>query len=141
MISIMADADFQGQFERILSCCQSQPWLAFFEDLDVQIKTFRELGFAPETRDDVVFERCQAEGIQLLTANRNHDGEYSLEATLRCNPQSLYPVFTIPDAQRLMNDSRYLNLVTEHLLESLFDFRERPSDFVGLGRIHLPKRV
>lgn len=81
---------------------------------------------------------CQHKELVLITANRNHDGEDSLEATIRREntPHSL-PVLTLADADRILFilfDPVYADHVAEKLLQYLLEI-----DLVrGTGRLYLP---
>ncbi len=71
----------------------------------------------------------------LLTANRNHDGPTSLEATIhqRNNDQS-YPVVTISDPQRFGLVRSYTEEAAIRLLEVLLDI----NNYRGCGTIYIP---
>jgi hypothetical protein len=70
-----------------------------------------------------------------VTSNRNAEGSDSLEATIRAlsTPNSL-PVFTLADAQRVLQERSYAERVADRLLEYLFDI----DNCRGVGRLYLP---
>lgn len=99
------------------------------------VYSFTDLRLTPETPDNVLWRRCQQEAVVLITANRNQDGDDSLEAVIRAESRSdSLPVFTVSDAERLLLDRGYAHRVAERLLGYLLDI-----DAVrGTGRLYLP---
>lgn len=135
MKAILADINVVRQVWVLVARLSREPWHEFWEDLGVDVLTFRDLGLAPTTPDDILWRRCQSERVILVTANRNADGTDSLESVLRSeNTPSSLPVFTLSDAQRLLLDRDYLDRSAEKLMEYLIDIdRVR-----GTGRLFLP---
>ncbi len=78
---------------------------------------------------------CQREGLVLLTGNRNHDGDDSLEETIwqHSQPHSL-PVITISDVRRFGKDSAYDARLAEDLLTYLVDIDK----YRSTGRLYVP---
>jgi hypothetical protein len=105
------------------------------ESLGLFIHSFHELGLTSTVADDVLWQVCQQQQIVLVTANRNDEAPNSLEATIRSqNREDCLPVFTVADAQRILNDRNYARRVAEKLLEHLFAIdRVR-----GTGRMYVP---
>lgn len=99
------------------------------------VLTFDDLQLSPETSDAIVWQTCQREQLILVTANRNADGPDSLEATLRMhNKATTLPVFTIANADRVIQSQDYAERVAVRLLDYLLDIdRVR-----GAGRLYLP---
>jgi hypothetical protein len=66
---------------------------------------------------------------------QNEEGPDSLEATIRTNgtAQSL-PIFTLADANRVLSERSYAELVADRLLEYLYDM----DNLRGSGRLCLP---
>ena len=114
---------------------QAEPWVEFWNRLELSYLSFADLGLSPSDSDAVIWHRCQQRQAFLLTNNRNDDGEQSLETTIRAynTPQSL-PVFTIGDAEKLRTDRQYLERVIWALLEYLLEIDNLP----GTGRLYLP---
>lgn len=96
---------------------------------------FPHLGLAADTADSVLWRVCQERQLVLLTANRNHDGPDSLEATIRAGntPDSL-PVLTVSNAQRLQHSRDYVERVVEQFLDYLLKIEQ----IRGKGRLYLP---
>jgi hypothetical protein len=103
--------------------------------LGFTVATFQDLGLQPEDSDRVVWQRCQAEQLVLITTNRNDEGPDSLESTIRTLviPSSL-PVITLADAKRLLFDRSYADRTADKLLEYLFDLDQ----YYGAGRLYVP---
>jgi hypothetical protein len=137
VIILLADVNIQGHIEIMVKRMQSEPWLGFWNHLQLSCVSFTEVGLSPTDSDAVIWQRCQERRVFLLTNNRNDDGPDSLEATIRtCNaPQSL-PVFTIGDAERLNNEREYSDRVIWGLLEYLLEI----DNLLGTGRLFLPAK-
>jgi hypothetical protein len=132
---VVIDANVEGQGTHIWLRMQTAEWRGLTADLDVTVRTFREIGLDPSSRDDAIWRFCQAQGYYLLTSNRNEDSDDSLEATIRREgtPTSL-PVFTLPLPDRVYSDSVYL----ERVVEKLLDFMLYADNIRGAGRLYLP---
>jgi hypothetical protein len=86
------------------------------------VYTFANVGLPAEASDAVVWHLCQQRQLLLITANRNKDGEDSLEATIRmANTPSSLPVFTLADANHFRQSKPYADRVAEKLLEYFLD--------------------
>ena len=135
MILLLADINIQGHIEIMANRMQAEPWIGFWNHLQLSCVSFAVLGLCPADSDAMIWNRCQEQQAFLLTNNRNDDGPDSLETTIRtCNtPQSL-PVFTIGDAERLKNDQQYSDRVIWALLEYLLEI----DNLSGTGRLFLP---
>ena len=135
MSVILIDANIEGQGALIWMRMQTAQWRDFTADLNVTVRTFREVGLDPASPDDVAWRFCQAQGYYLLTSNRNEDSEDSLEATLRreVTPASL-PVFTLPLPDRVYHSRAFLEHVVEKLLEYILD----ADNIRGTGRLYVP---
>ncbi len=114
---------------------QAAEWRDLAAALDVSMRTFREEGLDPASKDHVVWRYCQARGFYLLTSNRNEDSPDSLEATLRREgtPTSL-PVFTLPVPDRVYHNAALL----ERVIEKLLDYILYAENIRGTGRLYLP---
>lgn len=141
MNGIIGDVNFQGNLDRLMFIILSAEWVGFWNDFGLSCHTFAELGLHPRTPDRIVWERCQAEGLVLITGNRNDDGPDSLEATIRDAGSDTLPVVTIGDAQRVLEDSQYARVVTAKLMDLLEDLVYRPERVLGAGRIYLPSKA
>jgi hypothetical protein len=139
MTGILADANFEGQWRRLMFVLQSSDWKPFWDDLNLTIATFATLYLAHDTPDSLVWARCQTEGLVLITGNRNRDGEDSLEEAIRSGNESALPVFTVSNPQRVLEDATYASAVAVDCLDYLIDLRYHPERIRGAGRLFLPK--
>jgi hypothetical protein len=132
---LLADVNDVKQVRVLLMLLQQEPHAEFWNHLSLTVPTFADLGLHPRSTDLDVWLKCQAEELLLVTANRNDDGPESLEATIRTHttPQSL-PFFTLADANRILNERSYAELVADRLLEYLYDIHH----LKGTGRLYLP---
>lgn len=95
---------------------------------------FADVGLAGDSDDRTVWRFAQTNRMILLTANRNMDGEDSLEQTLRKeNKLDSLPVLTITNAARL-EERIYREECAEKLLEILLDL----DNFLGAARLFIP---
>ena len=132
---ILVDANIEGQCKRIWMRMNSPDWRELTTALDVTIRTFREIGLNPASRDDAVWRFCQTNGYYLLTSNRNEDSEDSLGVTIRAEgSSSTLPVFTLPMPDRVYHSPEFLERVIERLLDYIL-FAENVR---GTGRLYLP---
>jgi hypothetical protein len=136
---LLADVNFAGQLDRLMDVLLSPEWIGFWNDCGLVIETFADLGLDPESNDRVVWERCQAERLLLITGNRNDDGQNSLEAAVRGGPPDALPVLTVSDPGRVIRDGPYARAVALALLEVVTDIIRRPETVLGSGRVYLPK--
>jgi hypothetical protein len=132
---LLADVNNVKQVRILLMLLQEEPRREFWLHLGLSAPTFAEVGLHPRSPDTDVWLTCQAEQLILITANRNDDGPDSLEATIRNlgTLQSL-PVFTLADANRVLSERTYAELVADRLLEYLYDM----DNLRGAGRLFLP---
>jgi hypothetical protein len=135
MRGLVADANIQGQVEHLVTCMRADAWADFWEALELVLYRFEDIGLSTSATDLEVWNVCQAEGLILITDNRNLDSEDSLEATIRRNntPLSL-PVFTIDDMNQFRTNSSYV----DHVVEAFYDYLMRLDEVRGTGRLYLP---
>ena len=135
MTGILADYNLVGHVTLIVGRMNREPWTEFWQSLGLGLLTFADLGLSRRTPDDVLWRRCQADGLVLITANRNHDGGDSLEAVIRAeNTPANLPVFTVSTAAKVFTDRAYLDQVAE----SLIDYLIFMDAYRGTGRLFLP---
>ena len=135
MKGLLADVNDVKQVRVLLMLLQEEPRAEFWNHLGLTAPTFADLGLHPRSSDMEVWLKCQTEELLLITANRNEDSPDSLEATIRSQgtPRSL-PVFTLADANRVLSERSYAELVADRLLEYLYDME----NLRGVGRLYLP---
>jgi len=135
MKGIVADADVVGQVERIVAVVQGKVWGDIWHELGLRYFIFEQLDLDSDSSDAEVWDKCQAAEVVLITGNRNADDPDSLEATIEArNEPSALPVFTLADAERVLNDSEYVELIAE----SLLDYIMYIDNVRGTGRLYLP---
>lgn len=97
MNGLLADVNIAGEVRDLVETLDgSEEWSAFWDALNLPVLVFANIGLAPDSPDDVVWQTCQDNALILITGNRNNDGPTSLEATIRerLSPKSL-PVITV----------------------------------------------
>lgn len=135
VLGLLADNDVLGHFHAVMTICRHGPWQEFWDAVQVETHTFKELGLPATISDADLWHFCQERNIVLFTGNRNRESDESLEATIEryANEKSL-PVLTVADAERLIFDRSYAERVAVKLLETLFDLEQ----LRGSGRLFLP---
>lgn len=135
MITLLADANIEGHVERLAVRMQREPFIGFWNDLQMSLVTFADVELVSHDTDALVWKRCQERGLCLITGNRNDDGPDSLESTIRtCNTAECLPVFTIADADRTLADADY----AAEVIWTLIDYLLRLDGIKGSGRLYLP---
>jgi hypothetical protein len=135
VVAVLADVNIEGHVERIVRRMQSPEWLDFCQEIVPRYVTFAEVGLHRRSTDAEIWQKCQAEGLVLITNNRNRDGADSLEETIRTkNHLDALPVLTLSDADRVLESSIYLDRVVASAFEKLLDLDTRR----GAGRLFLP---
>ncbi len=128
---VLADYNLNRQAILISGSLVAGGWL----DLaPVRLVTFEVVHLPADSNDRVVWRFAQANGMLLLTANRNAKDEDSLEQVMREEnmPDSL-PIITIGDSERV-NEYNYRENCVERLVEILIDIQ----DYLGSGRLFIP---
>jgi len=135
MRGILADTNVGKHVRTILSVWHSDTWRELWYSLELSVESFAALGLPHDSSDAAIWRTCQQEGLVLITANRNADDQDSLEAIIRGEnrPDSL-PIVTIGNADRVLRDRHYAEIVAERLLENLIAI----DDFRGAGRLYVP---
>jgi hypothetical protein len=78
--TILVDHDVEGHAFSIVGVLGAEGWL---EMVDLRLATFAEVGLPFNSSDRAVWRFAQANGMILMTSNRNMEEEDSLEQTLR----------------------------------------------------------
>ena len=128
----LIDHNLKGHALVLFGAIASQGWL---DILPIQFVNFAEVDLAVDSNDRVVWRLAQEKQMILLTANRSMKGKNSLEQVIReeSTPNSL-PVFTIANADRLLNDVDYRGRCVESLIETTLDI----DSYQGTRRIFIP---
>ena len=131
MITVLVDHDIEGQALALWGTLGKTGWL---EIVDIELITFQDVGLPFDSSDRKVWRFAQANGMILLTNNRNMDGDDSLEQTLRDeNKLASLPVLTIANANRL-SERLYRERCATQILEIVIDLDTN----LGRSRIYIP---
>lgn len=130
-IRILADHNIEGWAIFLWRMITTEGW----SDLcPMKLVMFSDVGLSDNTNDRVVWRFAQAQKMILLTANRNMEGDDSLEQTIRDeNTLTSLPVLTISNLDNLKNKT-YREACAERLLEIVFDL----GNYLGTARIFIP---
>lgn len=135
MITLLVDANLDGQADLLDMRLRTDAWRDLRDYLDIQFVHFESVGLDRTATDAVVWRLCQERSFYLLTANRNSEGEDSLEATMRTeNTAANLPILTLANARELFTSNAYLDRVVEKLLDYLL----HQENYRGAGRLFLP---
>ena len=129
IVRILADHNIKGWAILLWRTITNEGW----SDLcPLKLIMFSDIGLSDNANDRVVWRFAQAEKMILLTANRNMEGDDSLEQIIRTeNTLTSLPVVTI--AIDNLKDRVYREACAERLLEIAFDL-----DYLGTARIFIP---
>ncbi len=128
----LIDHNLKGHALVLFGAIASQGWL---DILPIQFVNFAEVDLAIDSNDRVVWRLAQEKQMILLTANRSMKGKDSLEQVMREESTSnSLPVFTIANADRLLNDVDYRGRCVESLIEITLDI----DSYRGARRIFIP---
>lgn len=131
MITILSDHDIEGKVFLLWGTIAATGWL---DIVSLRLVRFRDVGLPPDSTDRTVWQFAQANGMILLTNNRNMEGTDSLEQTIRDeNTLTSLPVLTIGDFDRI-TDRAYRENCATRLLEIMVYL----DDYLGVGRMFIP---
>jgi hypothetical protein len=82
MPALLADENAEGHLDLLLAYCREPAWRAVWESLGVAAHRSEDLGLDRQTPDDALWHFCQANGLLLVTANRNAEDPHSLQVTI-----------------------------------------------------------
>jgi predicted nuclease of predicted toxin-antitoxin system len=127
----LSDHDIEGYAQLLWGTLASVGWLDLMR---LELATFREVGLSPRSNDREVWRFAQANGLILITNNRNMKDEDSLEQTIREeNQTNSLPVLTIGNVERLAELS-YREQCADALVTISLDLE----NCHGRGRIYIP---
>ena len=135
MQAILSDHNIVGQVRVLASVWTSPDWLELWQSLGYAVESFASLGIAKDTPDSEVWNLRQQREKILITANRNAEGDDSLEVSMRrLGRQDSLPVLTIADPDRVMTDRLYAERVAVAVLAILLDLDR----YRGTRRLYVP---
>ncbi|MEQ8971600.1 MAG: DUF5615 family PIN-like protein [Coleofasciculus sp. C1-SOL-03] len=116
----------------LLGKIANEGWLDL---IPIRFITFKEIELPTDSNDRTVWRIAQENQMILLTANRNMQGEDSLEQVLREDntPDSL-PVVTMANLDRFSREPNYRSRCADRIIEILLDIE----NYMGIGRIFIP---
>jgi predicted nuclease of predicted toxin-antitoxin system len=130
-IRFLSDHDIEGYAQLLWGTLASVGWLDLMR---LELTTFREIGLLVNRNDREVWRFAQANGLMLITNNRNMKDENSLEQTIREeNELNSLPVLTIGNVERV-TDVSYREQCADALVEISLDLEKH----LGRGRIYIP---
>jgi predicted nuclease of predicted toxin-antitoxin system len=130
-IRFLSDHDIEGYAQLLWGTLASIGWLDLMR---LELTTFREIGLPVNRNDREVWRFAQANGLILITNNRNMKDENSLEQTIREENQlNSLPVLTIGNVERVA-DLIYREQCADALVEISLDIENH----LGRGRIYIP---
>jgi hypothetical protein len=130
-MKVILDHHMEGHGILLWSIMENEGWLKL---IDIPMLTFAEIGVPVNAPDREVWRFAQEQQLILLTANRNDEGEDSLEQTIReeNKPASL-PVLTIGILDR-MKERTYREKCAEKIVDIVLNIE----NYLGAGRIYIP---
>jgi predicted nuclease of predicted toxin-antitoxin system len=130
-MTLLVDHDIEGYTVLLWGSLIAERWLELAE---INFVMFTTVGLAFDSNDRDVWRFAQANGMVLLTSNRNMQDDNSLEQAIRQeNTTDSLPVITISDVQRLDKKS-YRDRCIARLVEIALDL----DNYLGTGRIFVP---
>jgi len=128
----LVDHNLEGHALLLSGSMTNQGWQELFQ---IRFIFLEEMSLPFDSSDRVVWRFAQANQMFLLTANRRMKGKDSLEQVLREeNTPTSFPVMTIGDADRVLNDIVYRDLCVNRLLEIVLYIE----NYTGTRRIFIP---
>ena len=135
MSGLLADEHADAHLRTLVQVCNGPRWRDIWTALNVHTYGFADFKLAQGVSDLALWQFCQAEGLLLVTANRNGRGSDSLDVTIRTHGiATSLPVLTIADERLMLVDRSYAERAGIRLLEILLE----PDRFLGTGRLFLP---
>jgi SMC interacting uncharacterized protein involved in chromosome segregation len=140
---ILSDNDVRGAVRALRRAIEHE-WTDAVVALDLRFMELEDLGLREDSTDNEVYTKCLEVEAILVTADRTaRDGRESLENVIgRLGRDDSYPVITIGDPERLVQDRDYGSKCAEDLIDYLLriDYLRRtrrlflPFSPQGLGR-------
>ncbi len=130
-MKILVDHDIEGLAVMLWGTLVAEGWL---ELIPVELVMFTDVGLSFDSNDRSVWRFAQANGMILLTNNRNMTGNDSLEQTLREeNTITSLPVLTIGNVGRL-DEKAYRERCVSRLVDIGLDL----DNYLGTARMFIP---
>jgi hypothetical protein len=131
VITILVDHDMEGQAAILWGTIDVAEWQGRGV---VAMVTLAQVGLPRESPDREVWRFAQAQGMLLLTNNRNSRGDDSLGRTIgEESSMASLPILTVSSLDRIA-DRRYRQRCAARILEIAADL----DNYRGTGRIFIP---
>jgi hypothetical protein len=132
MIGILVDRNIERQGQLLWGQFAEPDWQAMQV---ASMTTLFEAGLDPDATDLGIWTFCQKRQLLWLTANRNRQGDDSLQAVLdeRNEPTSL-PVLTVSNPNRALVDALYRELCAYRIADIALELPRH----LGMGRLFIP---
>jgi hypothetical protein len=129
--NLLIDHDIEGQCVRLWGVYAVEGWL---ELAPIQLVQFRDIALPLQGPDRAVWRFAQANGMLLVTNNRNMSDADSLEQTIREeNGPLALPVITIASIDRVI-ERHYARRCALKLAEIVSAIDK----YLGVGRLYIP---
>ena len=138
MAGLLADVNVQGHLPYLQRLMDGLGLLEILAESDIVLVTFPDHSLDRHMKDRDLWNYCQANDLVLLTENRNHEDNNSLNATIQDSWQPGHlPVLTLANKGKFENSELYAIRVAEDVAELLFScfhdgVRDQPGIFVPL---------
>lgn len=128
---ILVDHNIEGYAVMLSGMFDAMGWSELFP---VHFVTFKEVGLPHNSSDRLIWRFAQANGMMLLTDNRNMKGRDSLEQTLQEeNTLTSLPILTVGNIARMV-DREY----RERCVTRLAEIIENLENYLGASRLFIP---
>ncbi len=139
MHGLVFDINVQGHYAHFVHLLAALDLADIWLGYGFSIRTVPGLGYPRDVSDRVIWNRCQSDGLVLITENRTADDPDALERTIADSlaPDSL-PVLTIANKRRFERDRRYALIVAREFADHTVDIAL--GKYRCIGRLFLPPR-
>ena len=128
----LIDNNLERHAEILLGNIANQGWLAV---IPIRFISLKEVKLSVDSSDRIVWRTAQANQMILLTTNRRMKGKDALEKVLREeNTANSFPVLTIGNADRFLDERDYRDQCVDRLLEITIAIE----NYMGVGRLFIP---
>jgi len=130
-MQVLIDYNLEGDADLLFAPLLKDGWV---ELLKIEFVYFVDRSLDPKSDDTTIWRFAQAQGMILLTYNRNKKEDTSLTATIeRENTPSSLPVLTIANQSRL-KEFNYRQETATKLAEVIMYIE----NYLGTGRLYIP---
>jgi hypothetical protein len=132
MIGLLIDHNIERHGRLIWAQFAEADWLAMHVS---SLAFIAQTNLTVDATDREIWNYCQRQGLLLLTANRNQQGEDSLQTVLeQFASASTLPVLTIASTYRVLGDSTYRELCAYRIADIALELPR----YLGTARLFIP---